>query len=269
MPTASVNGIDIAYTLEGDGEQTVVLVNGLADEKETWAYQTPALLEAGYRVLTFDNRGVGASSKPAGPYTAELLADDAKALVDELGITRFQLMGVSMGGMIVQEYALKHGADLLSVTMACTYAAPGPFCSRMFAMWEDLAPVMGVPFVMRDVTLWAFTLDFFRTREDELQEFEAGMRYMNMPTPAYLAQLAVIQQHDTTARLGGITVPTLVLAGEEDLLIPTALSHDLHELVPGSQWATTTGGHGCVWEHPDAFNTAYLTFLSSIERTDS
>lgn len=268
MPTASVNGIDIAYTLEGDGDTTVVLVNGLADEKETWAYQVPALVEAGYRVLTFDNRGVGATSKPAGPYTSELLADDTKALVDALGITDFHLMGVSMGGMVVQEYALKHGADLRSVTMACTYAAPGPFCSRMFAMWQDLAPVMGVPFVMRDVTLWAFTLDFFRTREDELAEFETGMRYMNMPTPAYLAQLAVIQQHDTTDRLGGITVPTLVLAGEEDLLIPTALSHDLHELVPGSQWATTTGGHGCVWEHPDRFNAAFIQFLTDTDGTE-
>ena len=108
MPTIAANGIDIAYTLEGDGAETVVLINGLADEKETWAYQTPALLEAGYRVLTFDNRGIGATDKPAGPYSAELLADDAKALVDALGIARFHLMGVSMGGMIAQEYALKH-----------------------------------------------------------------------------------------------------------------------------------------------------------------
>jgi 3-oxoadipate enol-lactonase len=176
MPTASVNGIEIDYLLEGEGEQTVVLVNGLADEKETWAYQTPALLEAGHRVLTFDNRGVGATSKPAGPYTSELLADDTKALVDALGLTDFHLLGVSMGGMIVQEYALKHPEDLRSLTLACTYAAPGPFCSRMFSMWEHLAPVMGVPFVMRDVTLWAFTLDFFRTREDELAEFETGMK---------------------------------------------------------------------------------------------
>jgi pimeloyl-ACP methyl ester carboxylesterase len=267
MPTASVNGIDIAYSLEGEGERTVVLVNGLADEKETWAYQTPALLEAGYRVLTFDNRGVGATSKPVGPYTSELLADDTKALVDELGITDFHLMGVSMGGMIVQEYALKYASDLKSVTMACTYAAPGPFCSRMFSMWADLAPVMGVPFVMRDVTLWAFTLDFFRSREGELAEFETGMRYMNMPTPAYLAQLAVIQQHDTTGRLGTLSVPTLVLAGEEDILIPTALSHDLHELVPGSEWATTRGGHGCIWEHPDDFNSTFLRFLTNTERT--
>jgi pimeloyl-ACP methyl ester carboxylesterase len=261
MPTIAANGIDIAYTLEGEGAETVVLINGLADEKETWAYQTPALLEAGYRVLTFDNRGVGATDKPAGPYTSELLADDAKALVDALGIERFHLMGVSMGGMIAQEYALKHPSDLASVTFACTYAAPGPFCSRMFAMWADTAPVLGVPFVMRDVTLWAFTLDFFRTREDELAEFEAGMRYMTMPVPAYLAQLAVIQAHDTTDRLGAITVPTLVLAGEQDILIPTALSHELAGLVPDAEWRTVAGGHGCVWEHPDDFNAAFLDFL--------
>src|ERR1700712_3410548 len=207
MPTITANGIDIAYALEGEGSETVVLINGLADEKETWAYQTPALLDAGYRVLTFDNRGIGASSTPAGPYTAELLADDAKALVDELGITDFHLMGVSMGGMIVQEYALKYETDLKSLTLGCTYAAPGPFCTRMFAMWEDLAPVMGVPFVMRDVTLWAFTLDFFRTREAELAEFETGMKYLTMPVAAYLAQLAVIQAHDATDRLGRLTVP--------------------------------------------------------------
>ena len=86
---------------------------------------------------------------------------------------------------------------------------------------------------MRDVTLWAFTLDFFRTRENELAEFETGMRYMTMPVPAYLAQLAVIQAHDTTDRLGALAVPTLVLAGEQDILIPTALSHELAGLVPG------------------------------------
>ena len=261
MPTASVNGIDISYTLEGDGQQTVVLVNGLADEKETWAYQTPPLLEAGYRVLTFDNRGVGETSKPAGPYTSEMLADDTKALVTELGIDRFHLMGVSMGGMVVQEYALKYGADLQSLTLACTYAAPGPFCSRMFTMWEDMAPVLGVPFIMRDVTLWAFTVDFFSSRPSELAEFEKAMRYLNMSTAAYLAQLAVIQNHDTTHRLTQLAVPTLVLAGEQDILIPTALSHHLHELIPDSQWRTVAGGHGCIWEHPADFNAAFHDFL--------
>jgi len=138
-------------------------------------------LSAGYRVLRFDNRGIGASSKPAGPYSSRMLADDAKALVDSLGITGFHLMGVSMGGMIAQEYALAYPGDLRSVAFACTYAAPGPFCSRMFAMWADMAPVLGVPFVMRDVTLWAFTVPFFEQRTAELAEFETEMRFLDLP----------------------------------------------------------------------------------------
>ena len=139
MPVARVNDIDVNYKLEGSGEQTIVLINGLADDLESWTLQMDDFLAAGYQVLRFDNRGVGASSKPAGPYSSRMLADDAKALVDSLGLTGFHLMGVSMGGMIAQEYALAYGSDLLSVTLACTYAAPGPFCTRMFAMWAQIA----------------------------------------------------------------------------------------------------------------------------------
>jgi pimeloyl-ACP methyl ester carboxylesterase len=261
MPVATINDIELNYKLEGDGEQTIVLINGLADDLETWALQMDDFLAAGFRVLRFDNRGIGSSSTPAGPYSSRMLADDAKALVDHLGITGFHLMGISMGGMIAQEYALAYPDDLRTVTFACTYAAPGPFCSRMFAMWRDLAPVLGVPFVMRDVTLWAFTVPFFEKREAELAEFETAMRYMDQPVHAYLAQLAVICDHDTSERLGQVTTPALVLAGEEDILIPVALSRRLHEGIAGSEWATTRGGHGCVWEHPAEFNRAYLDFV--------
>jgi 3-oxoadipate enol-lactonase len=261
MPAARINDIDVNYRLEGQGPETIVLINGLADDLETWAFQVDDLLAAGYRVLRFDNRGIGASSKPAGPYSSRMLADDAKALVDSLGITDFHLMGVSMGGMIAQEYALAYGSDLRSATFACTYAAPGPFCSRMFDMWAGMAPVLGVPYVMRDVTLWAFTVPFFEQRGAELAEFETAMRYMDQPVHAYLAQLAVIQQHDTTSRLGQIALPTLVLAGEQDILIPVSLSRRLHEHIPGSRWATTRGGHACLWEHPAEFNQTFLDFV--------
>ncbi len=261
MPEIEANGIRINYRLEGEGEETVVLVNGLADDLESWAFQMDDLLAAGYRVLRFDNRGVGLTDKPEGPYTARLFADDTKALVDALGVDGFHMVGVSMGGMVAQEYALAYPEDLRSLVLACTYAAPGPFCSRMFSMWADLAPEMGVPFVMRDVALWAFTVPFFEEREEELKEFEAELATLSMPTGAYLAQLAAIRTHDATGRLGGISVPTLVLAGEDDILIPVPLSRRLHEAVPGSEWATTKGGHACLWEHPEAFNGAILRFL--------
>lgn len=262
MPVAAVNDIEINYRLEGEGPETIVLINGLADDLTTWEYQVPAFLEAGYRVLRLDNRGVGQTSKPAGPYTSRMLADDVKALVDHLGITGFHLMGTSMGGMIAQEYALNHGSDLRSLVLSCTYAAPGPFCSRMFAGWEELAPVKGVPFIMREVTLWAFTQDFFENRPEDLAAFEEEMAAMPWPVEAYLSQLNVIQRHDTTDRLAGITAPTLVQAGEEDILIPVRLSRRLREAIPGAEWVTTRGGHACLWEHPQEFNTALLEFFA-------
>jgi 3-oxoadipate enol-lactonase len=267
MPTATLDRLNINYRLQGEGPETVVLVNGLADDLETWADQLPTLLEGGYRVLRFDNRGIGRSDKPVGPYTTSMFAADTKALVDHLQITDFHLVGVSMGGMIAQEYALEHPGDLRSVTLACTYAAPGPFCSRMFSLWAEMANVMGPPAVMRDVTLWGFTPEFFETRPDEAAEFETAMRFIDQPIPAYLAQLHSIQTHDATERLASLAVPTLVLAGENDILIPVELSRRLHSLIPHAQWATTKGGHACLWEHPDPFNRTLIAFMSSVPST--
>jgi 3-oxoadipate enol-lactonase len=261
MPKIQVSGIEIDYLIEGDGPETIVMINGLADEKESWGYQTPDFVGAGFRVLSFDNRGVGQSSKPAGPYDTGMFAADAKALVEALDISGFHMVGTSMGGMIAQEYAIAYGSDLKSLTLSSTYAAPGPFCSRMFSMWADMAPELGVPFVMRDVTLFAFTLPFFETRESELQEFEEAMAAMDQPLEAYLAQLSSIQTHDATDRLDRITTATLVIAGEADILIPVALSRRLHEGISGSEWATTAGGHASIWEHPEPFNQAVLAFI--------
>jgi 3-oxoadipate enol-lactonase len=261
LPVAAVNGIEINYRIQGEGPETIVLVNGLADDLETWAYQVEDFVAAGYRVLSFDNRGVGGTSKPEGPYTTGLMADDTKALLDELAVDRFHMLGTSMGGMIAQEFAINHGEGLQSLVLSSTYADPGPFCTRMFAMWADMAPVNGVPFIMRDVTLWAFTLDFFEQREDELREFEAGMKELAQPTEAYLAQLSSIRTHDTTGRLDRITAPTLVMAGEEDILIPVRQSKRLQESIPGAEWVTTPGGHASLWEHPRPFNEAALAFI--------
>jgi Predicted hydrolases or acyltransferases (alpha/beta hydrolase superfamily) len=261
MATVKLNGVKFNYKLEGEGSETIVLINGLADDLETWMEQMPDFLAAGYRVLRFDNRGIGKSGRPRGPYTTAQMAADAKALVDHLKIRSFHLVGVSMGGMIAQEYALAHGRDLRSLTLCCTYAAPGSFCSRMFALWRDMAKKMGVPTVMRDVTLWAFTQDFFGEREDVLKQFEAAMATLDQPLHCYLAQLHAIQVHDTTARLHKIAVPTMVLAGAEDILIPNRLSKALQAGIPRAEWATSPGGHAFLWEFPQPYNKKVLDFI--------
>ena len=268
MPTAQINGITLNYQIDGPGDapETIVLINGLADDLESWGFQIPALVDAGFRILRFDNRGIGKSDAPAGDYSSRMLADDAKALVDHLKITNFHLKGVSMGGMISEEYAIAYGSDLRSLTLACTYGKADAFCQNMFAMWADLAKATSVPFVMRDVALWAFTGPFFEDRPADAAEFAAAMAALPMSLDAYLSQLAVIQDHDATDRLAQIKVPTLVLAGEEDILIPVRLSKKLQEAIPGAEWGTVPGGHACLWESPDPFNAAFINFVRSQSR---
>ena len=139
----------------------------------------------------------------------------------------------------------------------------------MFKLWQDMAPAMGVPAVMRDVTLWAFTQEFFLTQEATLKEFEAAMAALDQPVEVYLAQLSSIQTHDTRARLKAIKVPTMVLAGAEDILIPMNLSRELHSLIPGAAFATAKGGHAYMWEHPKPFNEAVLAFIGKHRKTST
>lgn len=168
--------------------------------------------------------------------------------------------------MIAQRYALDYPENMVSLTLACTYAAPGNFCSHLFDMWADTAPIMGIPHVMRDVLLWCMSPQFFSERPDELKELEDAMKFMTMTIPAYLAQLAVIQRFDVTKELAKLPkIPTMILAGESDILIPTSLSKELHELIRWSSWRTVKNGHGCCWESPAEFNAAVLEFLTQAE----
>lgn len=260
MPIAEVNGITINYLLSGsETHNLLVLVNGLADDLKTWDAQVPALLNANYRILRYDNRGIGGSSRPSGPYTAYMLAEDLHALLLHLRVTRFHLLGVSMGGMIAQAYALNYpnnsaqGLEMLSLSLCCTYAQPTLFCSRLFDLWADMATRMSVQDVMRDVTLWAFTVPFFRQRNEELEEVERAMRELDMGVEAYLSQLNVIRKFDVAGRLEGLGKlgglegrKVMILAGRTDMLIPVVLSRELAERVEGSQFVTVKGGHACL-----------------------
>jgi 3-oxoadipate enol-lactonase len=257
----TANGIDIHYRLEGDGETTVVLINGVSDDLEAWVFQVEELLPAGYRVLRFDNRGVGQSSKPAGPYSSRMMAADTKGLVDALGITNFHLLGISMGGTIAQEYAIAHGRDLRSLVLADTFAAPGPYCGRLFRSWGQIALQAGMKLLMREMSPWIFSTAFFEEHEDTLAGYEAEMDQVRQPPEAFAAQLGALVDHDATDRLGQIDTPTLVLAADSDILIPPYLSRRLLDGLHNAEWASISGGHGAMWETAPEFNAAVLAFL--------
>ncbi len=263
MPNLLANGLELSYRIDGEGPETLVLVNGLADAKESWEAQFPAFADR-YRVVSYDNRGVGESPTPPGPYTTAQMAEDLAGLADGLELDRFHLVGVSMGGMIAQEYAIGHPDRLLSASFCCTYSYPGPFCLRMFSCWRDLVPHLGVGFTQREVILWAFTTDFFEEQEETVKEIEELMAANPQPPEGYLAQLSAIETHDTRGRLSAVTCPAMTLIGEEDILIYPKLSRRLHDELPHSTWVEVPGGHACLWEYPDEFNRAVLDFLAGL-----
>jgi pimeloyl-ACP methyl ester carboxylesterase len=261
VPSVRVGDIDVYYTEVGTGEP-LLLIMGFGGDHTAWAFQQGAFARR-YRVVAFDNRGAGQTSAPDQPYTTAMMAADARGLMDALGIDRAHVIGVSMGGMIAQEYAIAHPDRLLSASFCSTYAHPGPFCSRMFSCWRDLVPTLGVGFTQREVLLWAFTTDFFEERTAELEEVEALMASNPQPAEGYLAQLRSIETHDTRGRLAAVTCPAMTLVGREDILIYPKLSRRLHDELPDSTWVEVPGGHACLWEFPDAFNEAALSFLAS------
>ncbi len=146
---------DLYYQVERAGPETLVLVNGVGDPLEGWANQLEAFLAAGLRVVSFDNRGVGRSSQPPGPYTSAQMTADLHAVVSAIGLADFHLAGVSMGGVIAQEYALGRRPNLRSLVLANTFAAADPFTRAAFETWARVAQAAGMPMMMRAQAPWA------------------------------------------------------------------------------------------------------------------
>ncbi|MDQ2812878.1 MAG: alpha/beta hydrolase [Actinomycetota bacterium] len=257
------NGIDIHYRIAGAGPQTLVLINGVGDDLDGWANQVDDFVRAGLRVVSFDNRGVGRSSQPPGPYTSGEMAADLKALVSGIGLPRFHLAGVSMGGVIAQEYAVAHGGDLLSLVLANTFAVADTFTREAFKTWATVAKAAGMPVMMRQQAPWIFSPGFYETHPARVTELIVAAEASTQPTAAFAAQIAALTGHDCAGRIGAVRVPTLVLAARDDIIIRPELSRRLFDMVGDGmgRWAVVPGGHAAFWENPGPWNQAVIDFV--------
>jgi len=252
---------DLYYQVDGAGPQTLVLVNGVGDPLEGWANQLDAFLAAGLRVVSFDNRGVGRSSQPPGPYTSAEMAADLHAVVTAAGLDGFHLAGVSMGGVIAQEYALAHPGPLRSLILANTFAAADPFTRAAFLSWSEVAQAAGMPMMMRAQAPWIFSPDFYARHPERVAELIAEAATSTQPAAAFGAQMAALVDHDARDRLAALAIPTLVIAAADDIIIRPALSRRLFELVPAAAWSVVPGGHAAFWENPGPWNHAVIEFV--------
>jgi 3-oxoadipate enol-lactonase len=262
MAMTQSGGIDIHYRVEGDGPETILLVNGVGDDLEAWPNQLPDLLAAGLRVVTFDNRGVGRSGQPAGPYTSREMASDAKAVVDALKLGPFHIAGVSMGGCIALEYALAYPGDLRSAIFANTYARPDPFTYAAFEAWGLIADAAGTFVLMRQMAPWIFSPSFFEAQPANVAALVAEMERSPQPPAAFAAQIGALLSHDCLERVGEIGTRSLVLVADDDIIIRPALSRRLFDGLPDAEWAVVPGGHGAFWENPGPWNRAVIDFIT-------
>jgi pimeloyl-ACP methyl ester carboxylesterase len=277
MSTAQINGIDLYYEEHGHGDP-LLLIMGLAADSIAWTFQLPDFSEH-YRTIVFDNRGVGRSSKPAGPYSIAQMAEDAAGLLDAAGIERAHIVGVSMGGMIAQELAIRHPQRVRGLVLGCTYARPDAGVERQMEssltffggsrgangeIQVDLGKVDPMSF-FQHLLPTVFNAQFIMTELPKLMQVFSGALQYGFSMDAILAQVVATQSHDTLDRLGQIESPTLVITGDSDLLIPSSNSDTLAAQIPGATLVKLPGGsHGFNFETPDAFNREVLAFLADV-----
>lgn len=259
----NANGIDINYLIEGEGPW-VTLSHSLACNLHMWDEEAKRLSKH-YKVLRFDTRGHGASGAPAGAYTLELLADDLHALLQTLGVKSTHFVGLSMGGMIGQTFALKYPGEFKSLALCDTTSRYPTEAAGLWAERIKTVEAQGMePLVESTLARW-FTEPFRKAHPEAVQKVAAMIR--STPTLGYIGCSHAIPKINLTSRLKEIHCPSLVIVGKDDPGTPVAMAEEIHQALPGSKLVVIpSAAHLSNLEQPDAFNQALANFLGQAGR---
>jgi 3-oxoadipate enol-lactonase len=257
----------IHYDTFGTKGPWVVLIQGLGLSSRFWFDVPEGLIEGAnpWRVVTLDNRGVGGSDRPHWPpYTMATMADDVAAVLGHAGISRAYVVGISLGGMIAQHVALRHAAKVAGLVLIATSAG---LPNMRMPSARDLATFMALPLngglQPTDAIGQAFAQlllsqkDLPRSRE-LLAGWPEALRTQPTPLRVFASHFASMLTHSTGRSLGRVTCPTVILAGDDDRLLPLDNSRALAGLIPGSHLEVLPGGHILHAGNPDCVRRALV-----------
>jgi 3-oxoadipate enol-lactonase len=254
----------IYYDLTGTESAPVVcFTHSLASDSGMWSEQLPILLAAGFRVLRLDMRGHGGSDPASGDYTMEQLAGDVAAALEALGITQIHYIGLSIGGMIGQAFAIGHGVRTKSLMLCDTMpqtpsGAQVTWAPRLEAVREANSMV---PLADATMERW-FTASFKPRNPGRWRQIRDTIAATS--PQGYLGCAAAILNFDFTAKLPAIRLPTLVVCGDDDPGTPPAGNKRIAALIPGSRYQEIAKArHFPNVEQTDAFNRIMMTWLNS------
>jgi len=260
MPYADNSGVKIYWEEQGEGDP-MLLIMGLGYTMDMW-YRTAPSLSQNYRTISFDNRGVGRSDVPPGPYPIAAMAADAAAVMDSAGVTRAHVFGISMGGMIAQEFALQYPQRTRSLILGCT-SHGGP--ESALADAEVITTLMARGTMSAEEGIHAMIPFIYApsTPRERIEE-DLEIRRRTFPTAqGYFAQVQGIFAYESRSRLSQLKTPTLVIHGELDRLVPPENGRRLARLIDGARLVMIPGAsHIFPTDQPDAAHEAILGFLA-------
>ncbi|HSM86080.1 MAG TPA: alpha/beta fold hydrolase [Candidatus Limnocylindrales bacterium] len=252
-------GARIYWDEQGRGEP-LLLIMGLGYPSYLW-HRTRPVLATRYRTIALDNRGSGQSEVPEGPYTIALMASDAAAVLDAAGVESAHVFGLSMGGMIAQEFSLQYPGRVRSLILGCT-AAGGPNAVRAEAEVTKILMARGVPpeEAARAMQPYIYAAE---TPEERIEE-DLAIRRQWFPRPqGFLAQLQAIIAWESYSRLPRITAPALVIHGTADKLVPPGNAELIAARIPGAKLVLLEGAsHIFTTDKTEEAQRAVLDFLS-------
>lgn len=263
------DGVEIHYDVWGrrDG-RAVLMIQGLGTDSRGWALQRMALGRR-YRCYALDNRGVGRSARPPGPYSLERMALDALSVLDNEQVTRAHVIGASMGGVIAQFLAVLHPERVRSLVLACTACQHHEWRRELLAEWAEAVQEHGMSALADDGLQWLVG-PRLRRRFGVWLNLLARI-LLQQPPEQFVAQVHAILDASDELRfeLQHVTAPTLVITGSQDSLTPVGDAEELAELIPHARLEVLSGAaHGLMVEAPNAFNDAVLRFLAEVDETD-
>lgn len=266
MPSLDVDGRSFFYERRGAGAP-LLLIMGLSGNSLHWGEPFLSLLERDFDVVAFDNRGIGRSADADGDFSVADMAGDTAGLMEALGWERAHVMGISMGGMIAQELALRTPGRVGGLVLGCTY--PGGEGSRLTD--QEVVQALAEPVMRgdRDGALragWRVNVSEGHGADEEAFE---RFREVAAQHPASLQvlvrQMQAVAGHDASTRIAAITAPTLVIHGDRDRMLDVANGRLIAQAIPGARLEVLDGvGHLFFWEQPERSAQLVRDFLATV-----
>ncbi len=261
------DGCRIHYRVTGrSSAPPLLLIQGLGMDKHGWDLQR-LVFSLRYRVIAIDNRGAGRSDKPSGDYDLRQMAGDAVAVLDEVGVEQAHVVGASMGGAIAQLIAVLWPQRVRSLTLVCTSCSNQPWRKELLQSWAWDAQRHGMGTMAGHAARWVIGPRSFRRLVPVVGWL--GPLGFGRSTEAFAAQVKAILAADESLAemLATISVPTLVVVGNQDILTPRGDSEELAEAIPTAELVVISGAaHGLMIEHATTFNRILGEFLTRAER---